>query len=225
MAIKAKFIESGGLKNYFILGDFMKKILVSLTLCGALCASMSADEENGFLLGISAGGAVSLNAMNNSNAGGSTTLFLGVKGGYQAFFVERHGVRFYLSFLAAYGFYPATQTATTANASVPLAHDMYYLVDLNADYLFNWTDESDYTAGLFAGFFTGALIGQPMTNSRGSQALGSTLGINVGVRTTINHNHQVEFGIKSALAFFTRSNTRNDLGTLIGLQTSYIYKF
>lgn len=204
----------------------MKKVLVSLALCGALSSSaFAASEQNGFILGVTAGGAAALNVLDTANAVGSTTIVAGIKGGYQAFFADRHAVRYYLSTLFAWGYYPANVTATAANQRQLLSHDLYVLADLNADYMFNWWEDGEaYNAGLFAGFFTGILSGIPMTNSNGESAVGSTFGLNLGVRTSINYHHQVEFGVKSALAFFSRPSN-NNLGAVIAAQVSYLFKF
>ncbi|WP_181882398.1 outer membrane beta-barrel protein [Helicobacter didelphidarum] len=144
-------------------------------------------------------------------------------------------MRFYLSVLGAYGFYPAVINAGAggSNNGVNIAHDLYLLADINADYLFNWVDEGEYSAGLFVGFFAGAMVSLPMQNSTGSQSIGTTLGLNLGLRTTINYSHQVEFGIKSALTLFTgqpnqmnpNASAISSLGATIIGQVSYIYKF
>ncbi|RDU67606.1 hypothetical protein CQA53_00950 [Helicobacter didelphidarum] len=198
----------------------MKNFLVSLALVSALSGSMYAKEQSGVVLGVSVGGGGAINVTGGSNATGSSVYFLGAKVGYQAFITDNSGVRFYLSGLVGHGFYPS---ATTPTSNSFIGHDLYTLIDIDADYLYNWTDEQSYSAGLFLGFFAGALIGTPLTGSTGSTAVGSAIGINFGLRTTIAYNHQVEFGVKPSIAFFAGREV--GLGSFISGQVSYIYKF
>ncbi len=186
-----------------------------MTLIGALAGNAYA-EDNGFFLGISAGGAAAINADNGGGATGSTALSAGIKLGYQAFFSEINGIRFYLSGVGAYGFYPS---ATGNN----IGNDLYILADINADYLVNWVSEEQFSSGLFMGFFTGALVGRAFSNSTGGNSTGITAGLNLGIRTNINDHHQVEFGVKGGFSFYI-GNARTT-GAVIAALTSYIYKF
>lgn len=201
----------------------MKRVLLIVVLAGSLTQGLKA-EDSGFILGVSAGGSVALNALGSDGLMASTALLAGLKVGYQGLFVEPFGVRFYLSALASYGVYPSARAAI-AGQDIPLAQDLYIMGDVNADFLFNWANESDYTSGLFGGIFTGALVGLPLKNSTGKNSVGTTLGLNVGVRATIAEHHQFEVGVKCGMAFFTGQASSTSVGALIGLQTGYVYKF
>ena len=196
----------------------MKKILVSFTLAGALATSMQAANENsGFIVGGSLG-----IGSNNNTTQNSTLYYLGAKAGYQAFITDKSGVRFYLGLSFGHGFY------TSAQANRDLEHMFYVLGDVNVDYLYNWANNSKYTAGLYAGLFTGILTGvNTTTNAVQKTTVSNTTGINLGVRTSISQKHQVELGIKAALNIMPVGNTNTalNIGRFLTAQVSYLYRF
>ena len=204
----------------------MKKLVFSMVAASALMGSAFAEESGGFI-GISIGGAAALQVSGPSNASSSTTVAGGFKGGYQAFFTQASGVRFYFSLLAAYGVFPNTQqNPPVAPGQLPLIMDLYALADINADYLFNWSVGHQNSAGLFVGFFTGGMLSLPQMNVpkvSDRMTTGVTFGLNLGLRTTINDHHQVEFGVKSGANFLVAKAFT--MGAVITGLATYAYKF
>ena len=204
----------------------MKKLVFSMVAASALMGSAFAEESGGFI-GISIGGAAALQVSGPSNASSSTTVAGGFKGGYQAFFTQASGVRFYFSLLAAYGVFPNTQqNPPVPPGQLPLIMDLYALADINADYLFNWSVGHQNSAGLFVGFFTGGMLSLPQFNLPGAGGritTGVTAGLNLGIRGVISSNHQVEFGVKTGANFLIKNDFT--MGAVIAGLASYAYKF
>ena len=202
----------------------MKKIACSFVAASLLFSSVALAEDNGGFIGLSIGGGAALSVSGQDSASSSTAVAAGFRGGYQAFFTEASGVRFYFSLLAAYGVFPNTDTGT--NTQVPLLMDLYALADINADYLFNWAVGAQNSAGLFVGFFTGGMLSLPQMNVQkvsDRMTTGVTFGLNLGLRTTINDHHQVEFGVKSGANFLVAKAFT--MGAIITGLATYAYKF
>ncbi|STQ85793.1 outer membrane beta-barrel protein [Helicobacter muridarum] len=195
----------------------MKQLLVGAVLACSLLGSVQAAEDNGFFIGISAGGGASFNIPGGSEASGSSAVGYGARLGYQAFFSEYNGVRFYLSGFASHAFYPS------AIGIRGFGNDLYVLGDINSDYLFNWVSGDEFSAGLFVGFFSGALISRNLGGSTGGNSIGITAGLNLGLRTIIADHHQIEFGFKSGFNFFIGQNSST--GAVAAVLTTYSYKF
>ncbi|RDU70845.1 outer membrane beta-barrel protein [Helicobacter aurati] len=213
---------------------------VTILLSSALLIMPLKAEDKGWFLGLNLGGSLATSASfqrNNANNSGSIMLSTGVsfggKLGYQAFFTKNSGMRFYLSGITTFGVYPDAVNPT--NSDMPLVIDFYILGDINADYLFNWVNGSNYSSGFFIGFFGGALTAIPLENPNpmASHSIGITAGINLGIRSTMNLRHQIEFGVKGGMAMFfgdvTDANGVNSVFTNIGgllyAGAGYLYKF
>lgn len=197
-------------------------------------------ENNGWFIGTNLGGSLATNASflkeNGDNSGSimlSTGISIGAKGGYQAFFTKNGGMRFYLSGVTTFGIYPDTVNAD--GSDVPIVVDFYILGDINADYLYNWSEGQAFSAGFFTGFFSGTLIGIPLKNPNptASNSVGITAGVNLGIRTVINARHQIEFGVKAGMALFfgTVTNEQGDsnvftnIGAIMYGGAGYLYRF
>lgn len=222
---------------------YIHNILAFFILCAAcnmmLITPLKA-EKNGWFIGANLGGALATNASflkeNGNNSGSimlSTGVSIGTKFGYQAFFSKNGGMRFYLSAVTTTGVYP--DTVNVSGSDTPVVMDLYILGDINADYLYNWSERQAFSAGFFIGFFSGSLVGIPIKNPNptASNSLGITAGANLGIRTVINVKHQIEFGVKAGMALFfgTVTNQQGDsniftnIGAIMYGSAGYIYKF
>lgn len=214
----------------------MKKFLFSVALAGALSGSAYA-ESDGFLLGLGLGGGAAMNVAGvgaggtaaggaNSSTTSNTAVFLSARIGYQVFFDSAYGIRLYLSDFLGYAQYP--DAASPLNP--PLAHRMNMLLDLNADYLYNWS-VMGVDAGFYVGFGGGAMFTIPAGNqtyatAQVQQQVGASLAANAGIRTSINDRHQIEFGIKAGFGFFARGSVRDNIvSSLIIGHATYSIKF
>ncbi len=203
----------------------MKKLLLSSVLASVLSfTSMNAAENNnGGFLGLNLGGMITGQLSNGAAL--NSSLAIGFKGGYQAFFYEHIGARFYVSAISAFGLLaiPATQT-TSASMNV----NLNVMADLNGDMLFDFVSDSAFTTGMYAGFFGGMLMGTPIYVPKGmtraDTTVATTLGINLGSRTTVNEHHEFDIGIKIGAAL-NAEGSKTSVGAAIYVGSSYSYKF
>lgn len=236
----------------------LKRLCPSALLSLALLAPLPLSaEDKGWFIGLSLGGSLATNAMlkkdlnpapggAGGNAGNlmlSTGVSLGARLGYQAFYTNRSGIRFYISGITTAGIYP--DLANAANSDLPLVLDLYILADMNADYLFNWATGGNYDVGLFAGFFGGTLTGLPILtpNPAPTPTIAITAGVNFGIRMVLNRKHQVELGLKGGAAIYLgrvasggaggapqppqqpAASDLTNIGGLVHLGASYNYRF
>lgn len=215
----------------------MKKFLFSVALAGALSGSAYA-ESDGIFVGLGIGGGAAMNVAGNAIGGtptvagassgstSNTAVFLGARIGYQLFFDDAYGFRVYLSDFFGYAQYP--DSASPLNP--PLAHRANMILDLNADYLYNWS-VMDVNAGFYVGFGGGAMFTIPFGNqtyapTKVQQQAGASLAINAGIRTSINDRHQIEFGVKAGFGFFSRGGVSyNSVSTIVLGHATYAIKF
>ncbi|MWV68485.1 outer membrane beta-barrel protein [Helicobacter saguini] len=191
-------------------------------MAGALSGSAYA-ESSGFILGLGLGGGAALNVAGvgaggtgglagaNSVGTSNTAVFLGARLGYQMFVDEANGFRFYVSDFLGYAQYPDSASTTPEN---PVSHRLNMLLDLNADYLYNWSTMG-VDAGFYVGFGGGAIFTIPVGNftwaaSAPAMSAGASLAVNAGLRTSINDRHQIEFGVKAGFGFFARGSVRDN---------------
>lgn len=205
------------IKTFYIYFRNAIALVIICVVCSMMLITSLRAESNGWFIGANMGGSLATSASyrknNDSNSGSimlSTGMSIGIRSGYQAFFAKNKGVRFYLSGVTAFGVYP--DTVNVENSDIPIVLDFYILGDINADYLYNWSDGQNFGAGFFVGFFGGTLIGIPLKNPNptASNSVGVTAGINLGIRTIINMRHQIEFGVKVGMALFF--GTVTDIG-------------
>ena len=218
------FVECG----YKLLKEkdlLMKKYLVSAVLASTLSFSAlnAAEENNGAFLGLNLGGMIT-----GQMSGGvslNSSVAVGLKGGYQAFFYDRIGARFYLSGIGAFGLI-AIPGSTGKDASMNV--NLSVMADLNGDMLFDFVSDDDFTTGMYFGFFGGALINTPIYvpagMARGNTTVGTTAGINIGSRTTVKAHHEFDIGAKVGAAFNMDGKTTS-VGAAIYVGSSYSYKF
>ncbi|WP_104746690.1 outer membrane beta-barrel protein [Helicobacter bilis] len=204
----------------------MKKYLVSAVLASTLSFSAlnAAEENNGAFVGLHLGGMIAGQMSNGVSLNSSVAV--GLKGGYQAFFYDRIGARFYLSGITSYGLMaiPAQQ-----NANATMTVNMNILADLNADMLFDFVSDDDFTSGMYLGFFGGALIDTPVYflpgTPRPDTKLSTAVGLNIGLRTTVRAHHEFDFGGKAGLSWNITDKTSKNVGGLFYVGASYSYKF
>ena len=202
----------------------MKKFLLSSVLVSALGLTTlnAAEENNGAFLGLNLGGMIT-GQMSNGVALNSS-IAVGLKGGYQAFFYDRIGARFYLSGIGAFGLISATTNATSPSMNV----NLNVMADLNGDVLFDFVSDDSFTTGAYVGFFGGALIGTPIYVPKGmtraDTTVATTVGLNIGSRTTVNAHHEFDIGAKVGAAFNMTGSTTS-VGAAIYVGSSYSYKF
>ncbi len=204
----------------------MKKYLVSAVLASTLSFSAlnAAEENNGAFLGLNLGGMITGQLSNNVSL--NSSIAVGLKGGYQAFFYDRIGARFYLSGIGAFGLLGVNGAGggVTSGMNVNLS----VMADLNGDMLFDFVSDDDFTTGMYFGFFGGALIQTPIYvpagQPRGNTTVGTTAGINIGSRTTVRAHHEFDIGAKVGAAFNMDGKTTS-VGAAIYVGSSYSYKF
>lgn len=203
----------------------MKKYLVSAVLVSTLSFSAlnAAEENNGAFLGLNLGGMITGQLSNNVSL--NSSIAVGLKGGYQAFFYDRIGARFYLSGISAFGLLGVNGAGgVTSGMNVNLS----VMADLNGDMLFDFVSDDDFTTGMYFGFFGGALIQTPIYvpagQPRGNTTVGTTAGINIGSRTTVKAHHEFDIGAKVGAAFNMDGKTTS-VGAAIYVGSSYSYKF
>lgn len=203
----------------------MKKYLVSAVLASTLSFSAlnAAEENNGAFLGLNLGGMITGQLSNNVSL--NSSIAVGLKGGYQAFFYDRIGARFYLSGIGAFGLLGVNGAGSvTSGMNVNLS----VMADLNGDMLFDFVSDDDFTTGMYFGFFGGALINTPIYvpagMTRGNTTVGTTAGINIGSRTTVKAHHEFDIGAKVGAAFNMDGKTTS-VGAAIYVGSSYSYKF
>ncbi len=167
----------------------------------------------GFDLGGSAGAILSLN---NGSSNIGTGITAGLRGGYQAFFNPRNGMRFYLAYAASFN---APSYAANPNAQlIDLERfGITHRADLNFDYLADFVVQERYTMGMFIG----ASVGYLLVNV-GSQYIGGiTGGINLGVRATLNNRHQFEIGLRGVGIQYRATNEQNVFGFNVFVGVNY----
>lgn len=202
----------------------MKKFLLSSVLVSALSftALHAAEENNGAFVGLNLGGMVTGSLNNGVSLNSSVAV--GLRGGYQAFFFDRVGARFYLSGIGAFGLISVTPT----NAKPSMNVNLNVMADLNGDMLFDFVSDDNFTTGAYLGFFGGTLIGTPIYvpsgMARAKTTFATTVGINIGSRTTVNAHHEFDIGAKIGAAF-NADGTTTSVGAAIYVGSSYSYKF
>lgn len=200
----------------------MKKVLFSSVLIGALSVGVmnASEDNNGAFLGLNLGGMItgslgSKTALNSSVA-------VGLRGGYQAFFYDKVGARFYLSGIAAFGL-------LGANGGNNMSVNLSVMADLNGDMLFDFVNDDSFTTGAYLGFFGGTLIDSTIAGTKSKPTFATTVGINIGSRTTVNSHHEFDIGAKIGSAFNISNGSGNsstkDVKAAIYVGASYSYKF
>lgn len=202
----------------------MKKLLISGVLASilGLSAMHSAEANNGLFLGLNLGGMIT--GQLNNGVSLNSSVAVGLKGGYQAFFFDRFGARFYLSGISSFGLISFTPTGANPSMNVNLS----VMADANADMLFDFVSDDTFTTGGYFGFFGGTLISTPVYVPQGqpwgNTTVATTVGINIGSRTTVNAHHEFDIGAKVGAAFNADGATTS-VGAAIYVGSSYSYKF
>lgn len=204
----------------------MKKLLMSSVLACALgLTGLHAEGNSGAFLGINLGGMVN-GSIGNGDPKLNSSLAAGLRIGYQSYFSERVGARFYLSGIAGFGLLAvnAGQGGTTNGMNVTLN----VMGDLNGDLLFDFVNDGDFSTGMYLGFFGGALFSTPLYvptgMTRNPNTVATTVGLNLGFRTTVREHHEFDFGVKFGAALNMEGTTTN-IGAVGYLGSSYSYKF
>ncbi|GAB0172505.1 hypothetical protein NHP164001_05180 [Helicobacter trogontum] len=199
-----------------------KKCLISGIFISTinLTAVNAAEQNNGAFLGLNVGGAITGQFSNGASLNSSVAI--GLKGGYQAFFYDKIGARFYLSGISSFGLIAVPSPNPTMNVNLSI------MADLNGDMLFDFVSDDDFTTGAYVGFFGGTLIHTPIYVPAGGTASATTIattsGFNVGSRTSIRVHHEFDIGAKLGVAFNTKGQQAS-VGAAIYLGASYSYKF
>lgn len=202
---------------------YMKKVLLSSVLVSALSVGImsAAEENNGAFVGLNLGGMIT-GSLNNGVSLNSS-IAVGLRGGYQAFFYDHVGARFYLSGIGAFGLISAN-----ANNQTGMNVNLNVMADLNGDMLFDFVSDDSFTTGAYLGFFGGTLIGTPIYvpkgQPKGNTTYATTVGINIGSRTTVNARHEFDIGAKVGAAF-NDNGSATSVGAAIYVGSSYSYKF
>ena len=197
----------------------MKKFLLSVITISVLkLYTMQASEENnGGFIGVNVGGMIS--GQMNGGVKFDSSVAVGLRGGYQAFFYDNVGARFYISGISSFGLLTANGNGMVINLNV--------LTDLNADMLFDFVSDDCFTSGVYLGFFGGSLITSPIKTIAGNgnkkTTLATTVGLNIGTRTTAGIHHEFDIGAKLGAAFNIGDAT--SVGAAFYIGSSYSYKF
>ncbi|WP_285818615.1 outer membrane beta-barrel protein [Helicobacter bilis] len=151
----------------------------------------------------------------------STASFnVGLKAGYQYFFMPMVGVRGYLGydFNGSRVFVKMPATANMKDISISFQN-----ITLNADVMVNFLNTDSFTLGAYVGFGLGygitGLTGEKTivdTLSKEQNYNGFNIPINVGIAATFAGSHKVEIGAKiQALSAGYSSKTKNDKSEML----------
>ena len=145
----------------------------------------------------------------------SASFNVGLKAGYQYFFMPMVGVRGYLGydFNGSRVFVKMPAAANMKDISISFQN-----ITLNADVMVNFLNTDSFTLGVYVGFG----LGYGITGMTGQKAVidqiigkmkynGFNIPINVGIAATFGRSHKVEIGAKiQALSAGYSSKTKND---------------
>lgn len=210
----------------------MKKLILSSMVAISLAtASVYAGESNnGAFVGVNLGGSITGAISSDSkNPALNSSLAVGFKGGYQAYFSEQMGARFYLSSIANFGLLGIVAQGTGGTTDSAMSVNLSVMADLNGDFLFDFINENTFSTGVYTGFFGGALLnGISLYKVGGAPApefsVATTLGLNIGSRTSVNEHHEFDIGAKIGMAINV-ANKATSVGPAIYIGSSYSYKF
>ena len=150
----------------------------------------------------------------------ATSFNVGLKAGYQYFFMPMVGVRGYLGydFNGSRVFVKMPAAANMKDISISFQN-----ITLNADVMVNFLNTDSFTLGAYVGFG----LGYGITGVTGQKAAidmvinnmnynGFNIPINVGIAATFAGSHKVEIGAKiQALSAGYSSKTKNDKSEML----------
>lgn len=209
----------------------MKKLILSSMVAISLATTSiyAGESNNGAFVGLNLGGSITGAISSGSkNPSLNSSLAVGFKGGYQAYFSEQMGARFYLSSIANFGLLGIVATGGTSGDG-GMSVNLSVMADLNGDFLFDFINENTFSTGVYTGFFGGALLnGISLYKVGGAPApefsVATTLGLNIGSRTSVNEHHEFDIGAKIGMAINV-ANKATSVGPAIYIGSSYSYKF
>ncbi|MDY5823208.1 MAG: outer membrane beta-barrel protein [Helicobacter sp.] len=150
----------------------------------------------------------------NFGVNASTTSFnVGLKAGYQYFFMPIVGVRGYLGYD-----FNGSRALMKLGMGMKDVNVSFQNITLNADVMVNFLNTDSFTLGAYVGFG----LGYGITGMTGQKAVidqiigkmkynGFNIPINVGIAATFGGSHKVEIGAKiQALSAGYSSNDKND---------------
>ncbi|WP_077388569.1 outer membrane beta-barrel protein [Helicobacter bilis] len=155
----------------------------------------------------------------NFGVNASTTSFnVGLKAGYQYFFMPIVGVRGYLGYD-----FNGSRALMKLGMGMKDVNVSFQNITLNADVMVNFLNTDSFTLGAYVGFGLGygitGLTGEKTivdTLNKGQDYNGFNIPINVGIAATFAGSHKVEIGAKiQALSAGYSSKTKNDKSEIL----------
>ncbi|TLE03629.1 outer membrane beta-barrel protein [Helicobacter bilis] len=155
----------------------------------------------------------------NFGVNASTTSFnVGLKAGYQYFFMPIVGVRGYLGYD-----FNGSRALRKLGMGMKDVNVSFQNITLNADVMVNFLNTDSFTLGAYVGFGLGygitGLTGEKTivdTLSKEQNYNGFNIPINVGIAATFAGSHKVEIGAKiQALSAGYSSKTKNDKSEML----------
>ncbi len=200
-------------------------ILASLLASATL--SVVAAGESGVFVGLEAGTAIATSTDRTSlsgtvdtgtaqvsgdarayTSGANIGFDWGVRLGYQLYMTPVHGLRFYADYGMGHIYASKNVLSSGSDYTGAYADITAQRINFNIDYLLDFVQGENSSAGLYGGLFVGySELGftQRSESSGGGQSLRDTatqfyggvgFGFNVGVQTTVAKHHRIELGAK-----------------------------